>query len=46
MNIIKETFEKNVDKYINNSIVNNFQTALKQIKEFVKGKEIETILKS
>ena len=46
MDMIKESFEKNVDKYINNSIDNNFQTALKQIKEFVKGKDIETILKS
>ena len=46
MDIIKESFEKNVDKFINNSIDNNFQTALKQIKEFVKGKDIECILKS
>ena len=46
MATIKESFEKNVDKYINNSIDNNFQTALKQIKEFIKGKDIETILKS
>ena len=47
MDTIKKSFEKNVDKYINNSVDdNNFQTALKQIKEFVKGKDIETILKS
>jgi hypothetical protein len=46
MATIKESFEKNVDQYINNSIDNNFQTALKQIKEFIKGKDIETILKS
>ena len=46
MDMIKESFEKNVDKYISNSIDNNFQKALKQIKEFVKGKDIETILQS
>ena len=46
MDMIKESFEKNVDKYISNSIDNHFQKALKQIKEFVKGKDIETILQS
>ena len=46
MDRIKESFEKNIDKYISNSIDNNFQKALKQIKEFVKGKNIETILQS
>ena len=47
METIKESFEKNVDKYINNSVDdNNFKIALKQIKEFVKEKDIETILKS
>ena len=46
MGMIKESFEKNADKYINNSIDNNFQMALKQIKEYVRGKDIETILES
>lgn len=46
METIKESFEKNVDKYINNSVDDNFKIALKQIKEFVKEKDIETILKS
>ena len=36
LDMIKESFEKNVDKYIKNSIDNNFQKALKEIKEFVK----------
>lgn len=46
LDMIKESFEKNVDKYIKNSIDNNFQKALKEIKEFVKGKDIRTIVES
>jgi len=46
MDMIKESFGKNFDGCFNNSIDNNFQEALKQIKEYIKGKDIETILES
>ena len=44
--IIKESFEKNFDKCINNNIDNKFQKVLEDIKKFIKGKDIETILES
>ena len=43
---IKNNFEKNNNIYINNSQDPNFIQALNQVKDFVKGKDIETILES
>ena len=43
---IKNNFEKNNNIYINNSQDLNFIQALNQVKDFVKGKDIETILES
>ena len=41
---IQVNFEINSDKYINNTDDNNFKQALKEIKEFIQGKKITTIL--
>ena len=46
MNLVKNNFEKKVNIYINESKDGNFRTVLKQIKDFVKGKNIDSILKS
>lgn len=43
---IQNNFEINSDKYINNTDDNNFKQALKEIKEFIRGKKINTILES
>ena len=44
MSTIKDSFEKKADIYISNSTDTSFQNALKGIRSFVKGKNIETIL--
>ena len=41
---IQVNFEINSGKYINNTDDNNFKQALKEIKEFIQGKKITTIL--
>ena len=46
MNNIKAYFEKNVDKYINNSVDNNFKVILKEILEFIHEKNIPEMLDS
>ena len=46
MTKIKNNFEKNAIIYINNNQDQNFVQCLNQIQDFVKGKDIETILES
>ena len=43
---IQNNFEINSDKYINNTDDNSYKQALKEIKEFIQGKKITTILES
>ena len=46
MDLIKNNSENKVNAYINESKDDNFRIALSEIKEFVKGKNINSILKS
>ena len=43
---IQNNFENNIEKYISNTTDNNFKQALQEIKEFVHGKNINTLLES